>query len=309
LLQQDNDSISYTLDPAIAAGDLLTYVISVDNGQFLSNDTVTKTYGQSQVIFSDAANSITNWTVSETWGTTTSTFYSASSSITDSPNGDYANGANKSITLSSGVDLNNAVAATLSFYGKWGIEAGYDYVQLEISTNGGSSWIPQCGNYTKAGSANQEQGEPLYDGFQSTWVKEEINLSDYLGQTVIARFTLVSDNWAKEDGFYFDDFEINVVYGPQGLEELTENGLYISQNIPNPANETTSINYVLPQTKGNAYLNITNGMGQLIDKILLSNISQNVEFSTSKLSQGVYYYYIENGGQRSLTKKMIVVKR
>ena len=47
LLQQDNDSISYTLDPTIAAGDLLTYVISVDNGQYLSNDTVTKTYGQS----------------------------------------------------------------------------------------------------------------------------------------------------------------------------------------------------------------------------------------------------------------------
>jgi carboxypeptidase T len=309
LLQQDNDSISYTLDPAIAAGDLITYVISVDNGQYLSNNTVTKTYGQSQVVFSDAANSLNNWTVSASWNTTTSTFYSASSSITDSPNGDYANNANKSITLSSGVDLNNAVAATLSFYGKWEIEAGYDYVQLEISTNGGNSWIPQCGNYTKAGSANQEQGEPLYDGFQSTWVKEEINLSDYLGQTVIARFTLVSDNWAQEDGFYFDDFEINVVYGPSGIEELTENGLYISQNIPNPANETTTINYILPQTKGNAYLNITNGMGQIIDRILLNNTSQNIQVSTSQLSQGVYYYYIENKDQRSLTKKMIVVKR
>ena len=309
LLQQDNDSISYTLDPAIAAGDLLTYVISVDNGQFLSNDTVTKTYGQSQVIFSDAANSLTNWTVSQTWNTTTSAYYSASSSITDSPNGNYSHNINKSITLTSGVDLNNAVAATLSFYGKWEIEAGYDYVQLEISTNGGGSWIPQCGNYTKAGSSNQAQGEPLYDGFQTTWVKEEISLSDYLGENILARFTIVSDGGVREDGFYFDDFEVNVVYGPQGLEELTENGLYISQNIPNPANETTSINYVLPQTKDNAYLNITNGMGQIIDRVLLSNTSQNVEFSTSALSQGVYYYYIENNGQRSLTKKMIVVKR
>ena len=65
------------------------------------------------------------------------------------------------------------------------------------------------------------------------------------------------------------------------LEELTENGLYISQNIPNPSNETTSINYVLPQTKGNAYLNITNGMGQIIDRLLLNNTAQNVEVSTS----------------------------
>ncbi len=309
LLQQDNDSISYTLDPTIAAGDLLTYVISIDNGQFLSNDTVTKTYGQSQTVFSDAANSLNNWTVSATWNTTTSTFYSASSSITDSPNGNYANGANKSITMSSGIDLNNAVAATLSFYGKWEIEAGYDYVQLEISTNGGSSWIPQCGKYTKTGSSNQATGEPLYDGFQSNWVKEEINLSDYLGQNIMARFTIIADGGVREDGFYYDDFEINVIYGPTGIEEFTENGLYISQNIPNPTNETTSINYVLPQTKGNAYLNITNGMGQIIDRVLLNNTSQNVQVSTSQLSQGVYYYNIECNGQRSLTKKMIVVKR
>ena len=63
-----------------------------------------------------------------------STYYSPSSSITDSPGGNYSHNINKSITLTSGVDLNNAVAATLSFYGKWEIEAGYDYVQLEIST-------------------------------------------------------------------------------------------------------------------------------------------------------------------------------
>ena len=309
LLQQDNDSISYSLDPSIVAGDLLTYVISVDNGQYLSNDTVTKTYGQSQILLSDVGNSLANWTVSQSWNTTTSTYYSPSSSITDSPNGNYSHNINKSITLNSGVDLNNAVAATLSFYGKWEIEAGYDYVQLEISTNGGNSWVPQCGNYTKAGSSNQAQGEPLYDGFQTTWVKEEISLSDYLGENILARFTIVSDGGVREDGFYFDDFEINVVYGANGIEQLTENGLYVSQNIPNPTNETTRINYVLKQTKGDAYLNITNGMGQIIDRVLLSNIAQNVEISTSALSQGVYYYYIEKNNQRSLTKKMIVVKR
>ena len=149
----------------------------------------------------------------------------------------------------------------------------------------------------------------MYDGFQTTWVKEEISLSDYLGENILARFTIVSDGGVREDGFYFDDFEINVVYGANGIEQLTENGFYISQNIPNPTNETTRINYVLKQTKGDAYLNIANGMGQIIDRVLLSNIAQNVEISTSALSQGVYYYYIENNNQRSLTKKMIVVKR
>ena len=211
LLQQDNDSISYTLDPAIANGDVLTYVISVDNGQYLSNDTVTKIYGQAQIVFTEVGNNLNNWSSSASWNTTTSTFYSPSSSITDSPGGNYSNNIEKSITLTSGVSLNNAVAATLSFYGKWEIEDNYDYVQLEISTDAGANWIPQCGNYTNAGSSNQATGEPLYDGFQTSWVKEEISLSDYLGQTIMARFTIVSDNWVTEDGFYFDDFEINVV--------------------------------------------------------------------------------------------------
>ena len=126
------------------------------------------------------------------------------------------------------------------------------YVQLEISTNGGSSWIPQCGKYTKTGSSNQATGEPLYDGFQSNWVKEEINLSDYLGQNIMARFTIIADGGVREDGFYFDDFEINVVYGPQGLEEFTENGLYISQNIPNPSVQFTLVLPTMPDQSINS---------------------------------------------------------
>ena len=125
----------------------------------------------------------------------------------------------------------------------------------------------------------------------------------------MARFTIIADGGVREDGFYLMILKSMLFMEPNGIEEFTENGLYISQNIPNPANETTSINYVLPQTKGNAYLNITNGMGQIIDKIILSNTSQNIQVSTAALSQGVYYYYIENNDQRSLTKKMIVVKR
>ena len=39
------------------------------------------------------------------------------------------------IILANDVDLSNATTANLSFYARWDIEAGYDYVQVEVSTN------------------------------------------------------------------------------------------------------------------------------------------------------------------------------
>jgi hypothetical protein len=100
----------------------------------------------------------------------------------------------------------------ISYYAKWEIEADYDFVQFQVSTDGGNNWIGQCGNYTVDGSnANgsvQPNGEPVYEGTQTDWVLEEINLSDYIGQVIEVRFQLRSDGWVNQDGFYFDDFTI-----------------------------------------------------------------------------------------------------
>ena len=215
LLQADLDSISFQLDPAISMGDLVEYYIEVDNGQYVESFLVTKIYGTETNLMTDNGSSIANWNVSQTWNVTNSDFYSPSSSITDSPGGDYANNINKTITMNNPADLSNAIGANMSFWAKWEIEANWDYVQVEVSNDGGSTWTPQCGKYTNLGVANQNaaDGEPLYDGFQTTWVKEEIDLSDYLGNSILVRFQIVSDQGVKEDGFYFDDFEINIMTG------------------------------------------------------------------------------------------------
>ena len=215
LLQTDLDSISFQLSPTISLGDVVDYEIIVDNGQYLENYVVSKIYGTETNVLVDNGNNVANWTVSQTWNTTNNEYYSPSSSITDSPNGDYSNNANKTITLNSAVDLSNAVGANMTFWALWEIEDNWDYVQVEVSNDGGNSWIPQCGKYTNEGVPDQNaaDGEPLYDGFQTSWVKEEINLSDYLGAAILVRFKIISDQAVKEDGFYFDDFQINIITG------------------------------------------------------------------------------------------------
>ncbi len=306
LLQVDEDSVAYTLSGGIQEGDEIKYVIALDNGQFTLTDTVVKTYGNGTIIFADDASSMGNWTSSD-WSSTTLEFYSPSSSITDSPGAgnDYNNNDVNTIRLDQTVDLSDAISAQLTFWTKWDIEAGYDYCQLQASVDGGSTWIPQCGKYTKAGNGNQDAGNPLWDGTQNSWVQEEIDLSDYLGQTVEFRFRLVSDNWVTEDGFYFDDFEVSVIEAPVSVNEL-QNPFALGQNMPNPASGHTYITYKLPDNANNADLVITNNVGQLIERIDLRTQTKTVEVNTSNYALGSYLYYIESDGVRGAAKRMVI---
>ncbi len=176
---------------------------------WIHKDTITKTYGALTVqIIEDGSN--VNWTGN--WSTTTATFYSATQSYTDSPGANYTSNSTKTYTYTPTIDLTNITTATVSYYAKWALETDYDFTQFQVSVDGGTTWIGQCTNYTVPGnSANgsvQPNNLPVYEGTQSTWVLDEVNLSDYLGQIIKVRFQLRTDNGGNLDGFYFDDFKV-----------------------------------------------------------------------------------------------------
>ncbi|MCB9194821.1 MAG: immune inhibitor A [Flavobacteriales bacterium] len=306
ILQSDLDSISYSLDPSILPGELIQYEILIDNGYYTESIDVEKIYGVGDVIFSDNGNNLNNWTVSQTWGSTAEDYYSASSSITDSPGSNYNNGINKTITLSNTIDLSIALSATVSFYAKWDVENNYDYVQFEVSTNGGSTWEPQCGNYTNTGTSDQDQGKPLYDGTQSSWVKEEINLSDYLGSTIKFRFKIISDNFVNGDGFYFDDFEVNVIEASS--QSINWNEVLIS-GYPNPASNSFFVEYDLSNTSiENGDLILMDNLGQVVNVITLNGEKGRLMINTETMVAGVYYYQIQGSTNKSQVKKLIITK-
>lgn len=282
ILDTDDGTISYTIAGGTEAGDELVYDIVVNNGTYDSATRITKRFGELNAIFSDPGDSTSDNFDNNGWGTTTATFVSASSSITDSPGENYPNNTNESITLSNAVDLTGATGANVTFYAKWDIENNFDYTQFEVSIDGGSTWIPQCGLYTNEGSSNGSQptGEPLYDGTQNDWVLEQIDLSDYLGESILVRFQLVSDNGARADGFYFDDLEINVV----GDVILNNNTAEVSQFrvYPNPVSDQLNINTVLEDYNIQLYTI----QGQLVTKTLNNSGSQSVDYSG--LSSGMY---------------------
>jgi hypothetical protein len=238
------------------------------------------------VLNEPANNTTTNWTTNN-WQLTSESFVSANSSITDSPNSNYSDNENSSITLSDGIDLSGAFNANLSFYAKWNIETNFDYVQLEISSNNGNSWTPQCGNFTNTGVTNQNgaNNEPLYDGVQNGWVRESIDLSDYLDQTILIRFRLVSDGFVTEDGFYFDDLKINVLQDNLSVVGSTANDFKI---YPNPVKNTLHI-----ETQNGDYsISIYSLQGQLL--LYSENVSQANSLDFTDYAKGMYLMIIQS---------------
>ena len=286
LFEEVTGSISYTLDASIAIGDTVTYKLILDNGLYTIEKEISKIYGTPQETLADNGDNLSNWTTSS-WNTTTSTFFSSSSAITDSPSGNYADNQNSTIELSNNLDLTNVELATVSFYAKWNIEPGFDYVQFEISTDNGTTWQPQCGKLTKLGVPNQGiTDQPMYDGVQNAWVKETIDLSDYVGQTIKARFQLVSDGGVTEDGFYFDDFKVNSI--DTNVLGINTNVLSDIKIYPNPVREIVTIKMPNAQPARVKVYAIT---GQLV-KQLETNTSV-TEINVRTFNQGIYFIKLQ----------------
>jgi len=276
-------SISFTLNASIQFGDTIKYILQTDNGFWQKKDTIVKIFGALNLITIEDATDPSQWT--GTWGTTSSTFVSASKSFTDTPSGNYSNNANSTYTYTPTIDLSNKSAAKITFWCKWNIEAGYDFTQFQVSTDNGQTWLAQCGNYTVLGTSGngsvQPANKPLWDGVQSTWVLEEINLSEYLGQQIKVRFQLRSDGGTRADGFYFDDFSIYAnEIDDTGLESLGNSQLLVS---PNPSQQQFQIQGL----QQNAPYQIIHSSGKIVQS---GKVAQANQLFDLEEAAGIYYF-------------------
>jgi len=304
-LEAKMDSIPYTLSGTLTPGTKIRYVLEVSNGVYAHQDTITKVFGTPVNVFVSDGNSMTGWSTT-VWGLSTTHYFSPPSSLTDSPAGNYPDNADEVMTTSNPLDLTNALSARLNFKARWEMESGYDYTEVEVSDDNGTTWIPQCGKYTISGSGNQDAGQPLYNGFQLNWIKEDISLDDYLGKNVLLRFELKSDPANNYDGFYVDDVMVRKLALSNGISD-PPNKEYISlaQNNPNPVIGLTYISYYLPPGS-NGMLEIRNVMGQTIRQFAITAGTGKVEVDGSDLAAGVYLYRIRTAQGSSVTRKLLV---
>ncbi len=155
-------------------------------------------------LFIDFENGAPYWEIDQNWGLSTVASYSPTHSLTESPTGDYDDDETSQALLRP-FSLNQGyTSANLSFYTKFNLESGYDYMYLEITTNG-SDWTLLA----------------TYNGNQSSWQQKSYSLNNYLGADYVQlRFRFESDSYVTEEGMYIDDFRIDVEGGFQ-VQTLT----------------------------------------------------------------------------------------
>ena len=130
---------------------------------------------------------------------------------------------------------------SISYQARYNIEADWDGVVVEISTNDGASWVdlPPVGGYPNDFSST---GNPpinvcgyvashgAFNGNTSgAFQLVTHDLTAYQGQTVKIRWSLSTDPGSEEEGFYVDELSYNNIEVPQACslystEFVFENG-------------------------------------------------------------------------------------
>ena len=149
--------------------------------------------GQAQnfEFFDDFESGTGNWILTGTWGLTTNA-YTGAFGLSESPIGNYPDQTTMTATMDTTVDLSQALDADVMFNGTFSIEFGFDYMYLQASLDGGTTWV----------TLESFHGD-------STWWKYTYSLGGFVGSNnVKCRFKFVSDQALNFDGMSIDNFLI-----------------------------------------------------------------------------------------------------
>jgi hypothetical protein len=177
----------------------------------LAASCATPTILQGQVVFrDDFENGLAAWQATGSWGIAGTKYVSGTHSASDSPGAYYTNNTASALTQAAPVSFSGLSRPALAFQHAYFLEDGYDFGYVEISTNGGSTWIALA-----AGA---------YTGIKPDMGREQLDLSAYAGaSSVRVRFRLVTDSSVVMDGWYIDDVVLGESPAPIALTATQTN--------------------------------------------------------------------------------------
>jgi hypothetical protein len=156
----------------------------------------------------------------------------------DTGSGQYGNGQNswiKTCPIFVDADYNE-----LSFWTRYDLEAGFDFVYLDVSVGGGA-WVQK----------------DVFSGTNLDWTRKRYDFSAYTDETVEVRFRFSSDGGLTLEGFYFDDVSMAEQTSDIGSVafsgEAADDGILLSWRPDNPA-EITGVN--LLREDGDRYVRL-----------------------------------------------------
>jgi trimeric autotransporter adhesin len=92
-------------------------------------------------------------------------------------------------------------------------------------------------------------------------------------------------------------------------QAISLSSVSLEQNIPNPFNQSTTINYTLPQQYSFAKIIIADKNGKILKEVNLSgNGRSNIKIDASGLAASAYSYSLYVDGKLAASKQMILTK-
>jgi hypothetical protein len=310
------DSFIINIDEKAPQGHLVQLYLDKDYGGLTISEMLPAfVIGTPEILFADdAENGMTNWTSNQNWGVTQRYSVSGSASFTDSPDGKYSNNSQSYLQLAEALTLPSASAIYLEFRSRWYTEQYYDFLQVEASTDN-TNWTALPGYFTATGSGQgvQSSSEQGYDGLETDWIREQIDLASYSGAAnFYLRFLLSSDGGSEKDGWYLDDIRI-LSYDkiPSGIasKAVLPGAFGLGQNYPNPFNSQTVIEYTLPASQP-VDLRIYNTAGEEVALLMQAEQSagrHQILYNGAALASGLYYYVLRSADGLQ-TRKMLLIK-
>ncbi|HSX97908.1 MAG TPA: protease, partial [Streptomyces sp.] len=117
-------------------------------------------------------------------------------------------GDNHSNTLTRSVDLTGKSSAALTLDGWYDIEAEFDYLYTEVSTDGGANWTAIDGTVDGAAIARDASGKPALTGSSGAYKKLSYSLNAYAGKKFDLRFRYQTDGGVAPKGFAADSLAV-----------------------------------------------------------------------------------------------------
>jgi len=129
--------------------------------------------------------------------------------------GDYGDDTCAGVTTP---ELHLGAGPQLSFWSRYDIESGWDKGEVQISTNGGTSWTRLPVNYP--GTVNNDNDEcdlgtgTFFNGTDTSYDEYTVSLATWANQDVMLRWLMSSDGSVTESGWWVDDLSITDVEVP-----------------------------------------------------------------------------------------------
>ncbi|GAA1414026.1 immune inhibitor A [Streptomyces thermospinosisporus] len=111
-------------------------------------------------------------------------------------------------TLTRSVDLTGKSKAELTFDGWYDIEANYDYLYTEVSTDGGANWTAIDGTVDGRPIPRDGSDKPALHGTLDGYKKFAFSLDAYVGQKIDLRFRYQTDGGVAQKGFTADAISV-----------------------------------------------------------------------------------------------------